>query len=186
MSKSQTQQFWESPDQLLVLALSVTDLCWLQPIHVQHSQVFCLLQAFQNEDNFQQILDHLEALCHPFICTALVASSPKVFWIIQIVSTEECSGLTQNLMWILCSTRSIILNVTVTQYTCSLNDIYHPHWLVQWSHHCSPMHIPVHPPWLPGRIDVTQTILLILTMAGLFSRQNIYIWRRPIVPRAKQ
>ena len=30
------------------------------------------------------------------------------------------------------------------------------------------MHIPVHSPWLPGCIDVTQTILVVLTMAALF------------------
>lgn len=33
--------------------------CWLQPVHVQHSQVFCLLQAFQNVNHFQQIFDHI-------------------------------------------------------------------------------------------------------------------------------
>ena len=30
------------------------------------------------------------------------------------------------------------------------------------------MRIPVHFPWLPGYIDVAQTVLIILTMAGLF------------------
>ena len=70
------------------------------------------------------------------------------FWIIWIVSVEECSSWTQNLTQIHCSTRSVILNVTATQYTCSLNDVYQPHWLVQWSHHCSPMSIAVHFPWL--------------------------------------
>ena len=30
------------------------------------------------------------------------------------------------------------------------------------------MCIPVHSPWLPGCIDVAQTVLLILTMAGVF------------------
>ena len=48
----------------------------------------------------------------------------------------------------------LILNVTATQYTCSLNGVYHPHWLVQWSHQCSRMCIPVHCPWLPGYINV--------------------------------
>ena len=67
-SESRTQ-FWESTDQLLVLTLSVTDLCWLQPVHVQHSQVFCLLQAFQNVDHFQQILDHLWSVVpHFYLC----------------------------------------------------------------------------------------------------------------------
>ena len=91
-----------------------------------------------------------------------------VFWIIQIVSVEECLSLMLNLMQISCSTCSVILNVVATQYTCSLNSVHCPHWLVQWSHHCSHMHIPVHSPWLPGYIDVTQTVLIISTMAGLF------------------
>ena len=48
------------------------------------------------------------------------------FWISWIVSMEECSSLMQNLMPIRCSTRSVILNVIATQYTCSLNSIYLP------------------------------------------------------------
>ena len=52
------QQFLESPDQLLVFALSVSDFCSLPLVHIQHSQVF-LLQAFQNVYHFQQILNHL-------------------------------------------------------------------------------------------------------------------------------
>ena len=43
-----------------------------------------------------------------------------------MVSMEECSSLMQNLMQIYCSTHSDILNVTATQYTCSLNGIYCP------------------------------------------------------------
>ena len=31
----------------------------------------------------------LKHLCHTFICAALIASSPKAFWIIQIVSTSN-------------------------------------------------------------------------------------------------
>ena len=34
------------------------------------------------------------------------------FWVIQIVPSEECSSLTQNLMQIPCFTHSVILNVT--------------------------------------------------------------------------
>ena len=74
------------------------------------------------------------------------------FWIIRIVSMQECSSLMQNSMQICCSTCSIILNETATQYTCSLNGVYHPHWLVQWSCHGSRRHIPVYYPWLPGYI----------------------------------
>ena len=65
------------------------------------------------------------------------------FWIIEIVSVEECSSLTQNLTQIFCSTCSVILYAMATQYTCSLNSVYHPHWPVQWSRHCSCMCIPV-------------------------------------------
>ena len=91
----------------------------------------------------------LKHLCHTFICTALIASSPKASWIIRIVSTEELSSLMPNLMQTCCSTHSVILNMMTTQYMCQLNSVYWPHWLVQWSHHCSHMRIPVHSPWLP-------------------------------------
>ena len=63
-------------------------------------------------------------------CQSLTASSPKAFWITRIVSVEECLDLTQNLMKIYCSTCSVTLNVAVTKYTCSLNSVYCPHWLV--------------------------------------------------------
>ena len=63
---------------------------------------------------------------------------------------------------------SLILKTMATQYTCSLKSVYHPHWLVQWSPHCSCLCIPVHSPWLPGYIHVVQTILVILTMDGHF------------------
>ena len=39
------------------------------------------------------------------------------FWIIWIVSMEECSNLMQHLMQIHCPTCSVISNVTATQYT---------------------------------------------------------------------
>ena len=42
------------------------------------------------------------------------------FWIIWIVSVEECWSFTQNLMLICCSTCSDILNVMATQYACSV------------------------------------------------------------------
>ena len=76
------------------------------------------------------------------------------FWIIWIVSMEECSSLTQNLMRIHCSTCPVILYTMATQYACSLSVIYHPHRLVQWSHHCSHMCIPVYSTGLLGYINV--------------------------------
>ena len=89
-----------------------------------------------------------------------------------------CKGtfkLMKNLMQIHCSTHSVILNEMSTQYTCSLKSVYWPHWLVQWSHHCSCMFIPVHSAWLQVYIDVMQAVLLMLTMAGHFSRHTSYI-----------
>ena len=49
-----------------------------------------------------------------------------------------------------------------------INGIYRPHWLVQWSHHCSCMCIPVLSPWVPGHIGIIQTVLVIFTMIKLF------------------
>ena len=100
-------------------------------------------------------------------CQSPIAHS-LAFWIILILSTEECISFMQNLMQIHCSTHSVMLNVTATQYTCSPNDICCPHWLIQWNHHCSHMRILAHSPWLPAYIDVTQTVLIRVTMAGLF------------------
>ena len=61
----------------------------------------------------------------------------------QIVSSEKCFMLMQNLKQIPCCTNSGILNVMSTQDAYSLNGVYHPHWLVQWCN-CSRMHIPVY------------------------------------------
>ena len=49
-----------------------------------------------------------------------------------------------------------------------------PHCLVQWSHHCSHMRMPVLSPWLPGYIYVTQTVLLILTRLDFFWTDLVY------------
>ena len=62
-------------------------------------------------------------MMHEWVCCRDEAIA---FWIIWIVSAEECSSLTQNLMHIRCSTGSVILNAIATQYTCSLNVIYCP------------------------------------------------------------
>ena len=154
-----------SPQSLLITAL-----------HIQYSQVVGLLQAFQSMDLFQQILNHVWNVCVTLICAALIALSPKAFWIIWIVCTGEWSSLMQNLMQICCSTCSVILNAIATQYTCSLNSVYHPHWLVHSSLKSSLFTcIPVQSPWLPGYLSVLQTILLILTMAGLFPQRLVYV-----------
>ena len=106
----------------------------------------------------------LKSLCHPFICAALVASSPKAFWIIQIVSTKECSSLKQDLLLYLLS------HFECNDHTVHVFTQWHlpPLWPVQWNRHCSHMQIPVHSPQLPSYINVPQTILVIWTIAGLF------------------
>ena len=71
-----------------------------------------------------------------------------------------------------CSTHSVILNAMATQYTCSLNGVFCPHWPLRWSHHSSNMHIPLHCPWLPGYMYVMQTVLDILTMARLLLERH--------------
>ena len=81
----------------------------------------------------------------------------KALWIIWIVSVKECSSLTQVLTQICCSTFSVILNATATQYTCSLNG---PYWLIQWSHHYSCMCNSNHSPWLAGHIDIAKLFSL--------------------------
>ena len=76
------------------------------------------------------------------------------FWITWIVSEDECSSLAQNLKQIYCCTQSITLKAMATQYTCSLNNAYCPHWCVRWSRHCPPTCIPVHSPWLLGYTNI--------------------------------
>ena len=113
--------FLESPNQLLGLTLSVTSFCCLQPVHIEHSQVFCLLQAFQKVDHFQQILDHLlsvlfalYSLHHP----RNLLNHPNSF---------HRGMFKLNVKWdadsLFCL---LILNATAAQYTCSLRGIYHP------------------------------------------------------------
>ena len=120
-------------------------------------------------------LMHKQACCHDEAANHLLPTA-VAFWIILVVSGEECLSFRYNLMQICCSICSCILNVTATQYTCSLNGVYRPHWLAQWSCHCLRMCIPVHSPWLPGYMDVVQIILVTVTMAGLFpDRPHVFI-----------
>ena len=156
----------ESPDQLLVVALSVADLCWLQPVHVHHSQVFCLLQAFQNMGHLHQILGHCWGTCATL---SFVLHSLHHPW--RPSESSECfhRGMfrlnakfdADSLLY------SDILNVTATQYTCSLNGIHCPLLTSTVKLLSARRHMPVHSPWLPGYIDVAQTVLVTLTMAGL-------------------
>ena len=117
----------------------------------------------------EQVCCHNEAANHQLPIA-------EAFGITWTVSAEECSSFTQSCMEICCSTHSIILKAIVTQYTCSLNGIYCPHWLVQWNHHYSPMCIPIHSLWLPGYINVSQTIFVILTMVGHLPDRLCITW----------
>ena len=58
--------------------------------------------------------------------------------------------------------------------------VHCPHYLVHRCHHCSHMLIPVLSPWLSGYIYIVQTILIILTMAGLFQDRPCI----PVQPRS--
>ena len=58
-------------------------------------------------------------MMHELVCCRAEAANHLLsiavaFWIIPIVSTEECSSLMQSWMHISCSIRSVILNVTAT------------------------------------------------------------------------
>jgi len=61
-----------------------------------------------------------------FIWPSLIESSPKAFLINRIVSEGECPSLNSNLMQIRSSAGSVIVNVTVTQYSSSLNGVSLP------------------------------------------------------------
>ena len=59
-----------------------------------------------------------------------ITSCPQLWPLNHLNSSAEgCSSLMRNLMHINCSTYPVILNVAITQYTCSLSVIYRPHWL---------------------------------------------------------
>ena len=95
------------------------------------------------------------------------------FWVIWIVSTGECSSLTESLMQICCSTRSVILNVTVTQYTYMLTQ-WHllPPWQVQWS--CQPYLEEVNQNLLVA--DGLRHSCLCLFICFLFVCFNLKLW----------
>ena len=104
------------------------------------------------------------------------------FWVIRIVSTEDCLHLMQNWMQIHYSTRSVILNVMATQYTCSLNSIYRPlltntvNSSLFMDAHSSPLSLAarLHRHWADHSV--------ILTTAGLFLDRSrhiqIQVWCR--------
>ena len=148
-------------------------LCWLQHVHVQHCQVFCLLQPSRAWVTFKRFSTTFEAFVPHFYlcCTHRIIHKSLLNHLNSF--TEECSSLTWNLKQTRCSAPSVILNVMAKQCICSLNGAYHPHWLVQWSHRCSHMRIAVHFPWLPGYIDANHPHYI--NNSWTFSIQNFYV-----------
>ena len=88
----------------------------------------------------------------PVAHSCSLLNHPNSFWMFKLNTKFDADSLLY----------SLILNAMVTQYTCSLNSVYCPHWLVQWSRHCSHMCIPVHSPQLPGYTSVAQSKLFLL------------------------
>ena len=100
------------------------------------------------------------------------------FWITRIVSAEECSTFMQNLMQICCCICSVILKVVTTEYTRSLNGVYHPNWLVKLSF------MPVHSSLMSFGCNVIKTILIRLTIAGpqnLIRKKLEFLWINQLV-----
>ena len=67
----------------------------------------------------------------------------------------------------------------LAQYTCShtvhmLTQQYLPPLLSTVKLSLFTQGIPVHSPWLPGYINIVQTVLIILMMAGLFPDWLVY------------
>ena len=95
------------------------------------------------------------------------------FWIIQVVSSEECSRLMQNRMQTHCSIHSVILNVIATQYTCPLNGVSWPHSLVQsslFTHaHSSPLSLAARLHWCCTNHSHY------INNRWTFSRQTLYV-----------
>ena len=91
------------------------------------------------------------------------------FWIIWIVSMEEWM-FKLNAKFDVDSLLCLFSHFECDGHTVQILTQWHvpPPWLVQWSCHCSCVHIPVHSPLLPGYTNVVQTILIILIVAGLF------------------
>ena len=105
----------ESPDQLQVLVLSVADPLVIAACTYSTFLGVVLVAGLPQCGSLSiDSLPSLKHLCHTLICPVLTVSSPKAFWIIWIVSAEECSNLMQSLMQIHCCTHSVILNAMAT------------------------------------------------------------------------
>ena len=86
------------------------------------------------------------------------------FWVIQIVSAEECANLSENWMQICCSTQSFWIWWPHSTHAHSMASMAPRTSIVTSS--LFMLCIPVHPPWLPGYVGVAQTVLVMVAMAG--------------------
>ena len=111
----------------------------------------------------------LKHVCLTLLCAALTASSLKAFWM------NHLNSLHRGMFKLNAKFDADSLLYSLSHFECNGHTV---HTLTQWfppppltstvKLSLFNMHIPGHSPWLPGYIYVTQTFLLILTMAGLF------------------
>ena len=94
------------------------------------------------------LLNHLNNVCRGRVKLKVKFDPDSLLY---LLSHFECDGHTVH---------------TLTQWHLP------PHWLLQWSHHCSHMCIPDCSSWLPRYSNVVQIIFIILTMAGLFMNNS--------------
>ena len=92
---------------------------WEKPEVAEHQ--ICALGGLSHLGDLMvhQKTMHEQAHCHDEAASHQLPIA-VASWIICIVFVEEYSSLLQNLMQIPCSTCSVILNATATQYTCLL------------------------------------------------------------------
>ena len=114
-------------------------------------------------------------------CDAWAGTSP--WWSCQSPVAHSCHLLNHRnsfhtgMFWINAKFDADLLLYSVGHFECDGRTVHMltpqhllPAWLVQWSCHSLRMWtMTCHFPWLPGYISVAQTILIMLTMVGLFS-----------------
>ena len=141
-SKSWTQEFLESPDQLLLLTLLVTDLCWFQPVHFnilrcfaccRPSRTWITLNRFSTI--FEVFVPHFYLCCTQCIIPKSLLNHPNTFckrmfelnanfdadWLFYLLSHFECNGHTVHMLtqWHLLSPLTGTVKLSVFMYVHS-------------------------------------------------------------------
>ena len=147
---------------------------------------FCLWQAFQYVDRFQEILNHLWSICATLLfvlhCTNCITVCCHC--IIPNTLLNHPNSFCRGMFKLNTKFDANLLLYLLSHFDCDSHTVpmltqwcLPPHWPVQGSRHCSHLHISLHSPWLPGHINVMQTVLIMLTMAGLFTdRPRMSSW----------